>query len=391
MVRGLVRTGWCLVVVQAIAWWGFRADPLDLARHVPFEIGFILPEALRPAAPAEADVIEDIFDSPESSDPAPEDSRRNTDPPRDLPSQLPRSLAADATEPSQDAPHATASAGADRERMASATDPPIGQGSVTRAGYAPDAALPAPAANSGSVSYLPKTTEQLTVIRAKKGAPGGGPVPDALAPPKLPSDNRAESIFYGSGPRWAQKFAIDDVEAGAGAVRRANQALDQTELLGSSAEERKETAKLTYAVLCGLAERTTMLKRGHGLEEAADARSVLGEIAENSNKVRLFSNAARNWVSKRLGRGVTFGATIQSVQRNGEVYVVKARLLDSKDTRATMITRANPSENPWTIYGTGDRVFVGGVVVDDPAVRLPGYPGNEPWVVYVTNHIVLLP
>ena len=65
-------------------------------------------------------------------------------------------------------------------------------------------------------------------------------------------------------------------------------------------------------------------------------------------------------------------------------------MADRDRSTVTVVTRLDP-QNDFVPFEEGDQMIVGGLIVDGPAEAPPGYRGDEPRVIYVTDQLVRLP
>jgi len=350
LVRCVIGLGWAFVALQALCWWGLRYDPAGLAPHVPPEVAFILPPELRPAIPFDAPRPEVIASQPEAAPAEPQAFDASNDVSGDIESSY-------VTTASATSALSTSPTPSDGEREAV----------FDRAVF--------------EKTPLQNDAEDLTISTTSNspsgeaGAAGGSAVPDyvtgATPPPRL----NPESIFIGNGPRWSKTFEQADLDAAIAATGKANRSFDDQQYSGISNRERMRNAKIFYAVFCNLGERATMVKISPDIAQSlADSRDVLRSIAGNEIKINMFANASRNWMQKRLGKGVATAAKVNAIREVGSLFELQIQMLDSKATLATVVTRTNPANNPWARFDVGDKILFMGVLVEDPEVRLPVQP-----------------
>lgn len=346
VVRCIIGAGWALVALQAICWWGLRFDPAGLAPHVPPEVAFVLPPELQPVVDAKAPVL----------------LASHAD---EAPTQSPATDAA-TNEENVDAESSyvtTASASSDDNQEAVF-----------------DKAVFDKSSSQNDLSDLNEV-----------GAAGGSAVPDYLTGATPPPRLNPESIFIGNGPRWTKTYDQPDLDAAIAATQKADTSFDR-EQYSNSHRALMRSAKIYYAIFCNLSERATMVKMEPDVVPSLSAsRDILRNIASNEVKINMFANAARNWMEKQLGKGVATAAKVNAIREVGSLFELQVQMLDSKATLATVVTRTNPTNNPWTTFDVGDKILLMGAIVEDPEVRLPGYLGSELSVIYMTDQVIRIP
>jgi hypothetical protein len=352
-----------LPVTYAILIWGFQKDPFKLARSVPDQLAFLVPQSLRhggaaggrqAAAPrASAPSLDDLPEAEKSSDepaaetmaadgPAGEPAAADeatTDGPVSPPGSEEK-MAADGGNKPDDDPRKEAPA----NLFVAATDVPAELAEEFRAALA----------KLG-------TTEEIQAALARLNAE------DAPAPVAMPAVPQVLAV-----PAEPPALPPLDLTALEAAVAEAAAARDDLEAVADDDPGRKRLMVAWYKRLAALGEQFLLLESaavesGRPLEQSPETvDGLLEHIRGSEPAIEDLRTLGRMWLAsqKRRADGTVLVATVESTRQLGPYWSTRAQVAGPETARRSVavISRTQPAAD------IGDQVLITGVLFDADTV-----------------------
>jgi len=314
-------------ITYAILIWGFQRDPFKLARMVPEQVAFLLPEKLQPGF------------------------TKSEGPTLDGRSALDRLPAmADAPAP--------------------VVEPEPGEqpkpGDEPEPGDEPPAPVADPAA--GAVEGKAPSTEPHRKMPAD--APAEPREPGVAATPPRPSDDFAPAPTRPAEPAAPPEPEPLDLAALEAAVGEASAAFDELTAADPEAPERRKLLVAWYKRLAAAAEQLVLVEKvamdsGRGFGEASAAIDPLSAaIAADATVQGDLARLSGMWLGskKRAADGAVLLATFDGARKVGPYWSMLITVAGAEPLTVNAISRAEPQAEP------GERVLVTGVVFDGDVV-----------------------
>ena len=370
-----------LPITYAILIWGFQKDPFKLAREVPDQMAFLVPQSLRQGArPARPERPE----SPVRSD-APSLDDLSTAVPESMPDAAPsaptEAMAADGPPAEPNAPDADQPASpAGEEAMAddAVTPPRDGEPKQVRMDAIAGIDVPPELAEEFRAALATITTadEFQAAIARLKAPDEPPPMVPAEPDPVVPAEPAAAAVVA---------LDLNGVEA---AALQATESLDALESVPDRDDPaRKRLMVGWYRKLAKLGEQCALLETaaadsGHPLEACPEAVDGLLERIRGSDiAVEDLRMLGRMWLAaqKRRADGAVLVATVESTRQIGPYWSTRVNIAGTHaaDRGIAVISRMPP------IADIGDQVIVTGVLFDADTVwasdirPLAGVPASE--------------
>ena len=210
--------------------------------------------------------------------------------------------------------------------------------------------------------------------------PGGGGSSDPFDPgPELPGGFGNEL-----GVIDAPSYTPSELGIAFGAALEAKQAWD-----AATDATQRTAARELYASLCEVAEKITFVDMSDGRAQSRldSVMGLLMDLGDNQREYSLVAAAGGSWIAleQRSSDGVLIAGTVESIERQGQLYETRVKLATRAAPVYSVMSQVNPlepGEGQPAAYDEGSRVLILGMIVDYPELKLGGYEGAEPLVVW---------
>jgi hypothetical protein len=347
-----------LPVTYAILLWGFQKDPFKLARKLPDQVSFLVPQSLRQGAAVSV-----------ATRAAP---ARATGPSLD---DLPTA----GVDQDAETPSSEAMATDDAAESAAAEDPDA----VERTDMAAETAAPADAAGQGAglptllsgrdvppelaAAFL-AALEKFGTIEEVQAALVRLSADEQPAPAVMPAEPQAAAPPV--SPPESAPLDLSAVEAAAARATAAIDSLEAADGLDDQARERLMVA--WYRRLATLGEQFAVLETaavdsGRPLDAAPEVvDAALDRIRSSPIAVERLRDLGRMWLAtrKRRADGAVLVATVQASRQLGPYWSTAVNVAEADGTERTVavVSRVRPTVD------VGDMVLVTGVLFDTDTV-----------------------
>lgn len=108
---------------------------------------------------------------------------------------------------------------------------------------------------------------------------------------------------------------------------------------------------------------------------------MLLELGENKTNLDSIGRLAVTWIGlkeKRPGDGIMLAGIVRAIASQGQVYRTEVELFSDDKQMVTVISKIDPRKK----IDESDRVIILGTVVQDPSLKLAGYEGSLPLVIW---------
>ncbi len=364
-----------LAVGYAVLLWGFKIDPLGLAKMLPASV---LPERLK----ATSAIANRPMQNTEVAQNVPPDAMPQPDaepPTATNPAETATPDAA-ASQPNVDTQPTTPANGNEAASAVPSTQPQTMPADSTN----PAATVPAPDSSMNNVPP-PAAAQSTTTPPAISTVPVTDPfaipanTPDAFPPlpaavtPPMPEPE---------GPKSTKTFTLADVTKAMTAAATSSTELNSA---APGAPELKDLRKNYYLNLAKLAESITLLKpqadEDHDQTSRSAAAALVSNIAADKAKLDELGFLAGYWLDSRNRiqdgiDGIALAGTVQAIEPVGKQFRTFVKLLKgsnpaAKDAIVPVISTDKPN------LAVGDIAVVLGTIVQNPAENLYHFAGND--------------
>jgi hypothetical protein len=328
-----------LVIAQMILWWlpgSWARDPVNLAPKLPGFLSWAAPERMR---------------NPDAAQ-----------------SQTPAN--GDDTSTSQ--PGGGQTGGGGEQQVVDQNDPEV---------------LETPFAAPGSGDQAAETTGEVLDPNPDVAIDGGessddngsDPIGDIMLDNPLEIAPPVEEVI---GVRSAPVFSGDELGETLKSANEAKGVIDAGGGLDLSGEQRKDAATF-YRVFCELSERVTFVDpEGQQVPaRLAAIGDIVRDLGEKKKNLDAIGELAATWIrlkENRPGDGIMLAGTVKSIAPQGKLFDTEVQLFSKDRQMVTVMSKLDPTQK----FTEGDRVIILGSVVDEPSLKLAGYEGNLPLVIW---------
>lgn len=195
------------------------------------------------------------------------------------------------------------------------------------------------------------------------------------------------------GIRNAPIYEPTELGQAYGAAMTAKQAWSNSN--GATPEERRVLGTEFYEALCDMAEKITFVDVGDStIGSRRDAvMGLLRDIGDNDTDYRLAGILGERHFDaiNRSTAGIVIAGTVVGIEKEGELYNTRVELATRGEEKPihSIMSRINPLEppapegqEPVQAYQVGSKVLICGSIIELPDIRLGGYEGDEPTVIW---------
>jgi hypothetical protein len=342
-------------VTYAILLWGFQKDPFKLARQVPEQVAFLVPQSLRQAAkPARPR---------QPAGPSLDDLETVKEPATDAaPVAMPADAVADAADPTTspaEPKEGDEEMDGDKVAMKKADD---GEQAAAANVLALPPEVPAELAEQFRAALARLgTAEEVEAALARLNAEPPAPVAMPVEPPAPPQPPAAVE---------PPPLDLTDVET---AVAEAAEAFDALEVATDlDAVDRQRLMVGWYRRLATLGEQlalveTAAVATGRPFDQTPEAvEGMLERVRGSEAAVEDLRTLGRMWLAaqKRRADGILLVATVESSRKLGPYWSTRVTVAgpDGADRAATVISRLQPAAD------IGEPIMITGVLFDADTV-----------------------
>lgn len=345
-------------ITYAILLWGFQKDPFKLARQVPEQVAFLVPQSLRqtarPSRPPQptGPSLDDLQTAPEPATEAAADA---------APPAMPADAVADATDPAASPEPKEGAEETDGDKVAmKKSDDGEEAAAANLLALPPD--VPAELAEQFRAALARLgSAEDVEAALARITAEPAAPVAMTVEPPVVPET-----------PAAIEPPPVDltDVET---AVAEAAEAFDALEAATDlDVVDRQRLMVGWYRRLATLGEQlalaeTAAVTVGRPFEQAPEAvEGMLERIRGSEAAVEDLRTLGRMWLAaqKRRADGIVLVATVESSRKLGPYWSTRVAVAgtDGEGRAATVISRLQPAAD------IGEPIMITGVLFDADTV-----------------------
>lgn len=384
-------------VTLGILLWGLRQDPLQVAKHVPESLAFLIPNELRtqPAPPVAAPVASETpvpVDAPAAAADAPAvtedvatvaDEAATDQPTQDEPRQDEASTTSIADATASDSATASPPAADEQAAMDQTETARAVETQVTDAVEPPTPSEPFEPATITEAGVVETPMPDESTVAALDTEPAFPPLPDAADPAAsvpvadIPVAEPAAVIEAAEPVAIAPDFSV--VDASAAAARTAFAALETYDRdAGAEANTAVPDTRKTVLMVEWYRQLVAAAEAFAGLERtAADAglplagpppslRELQAEIVAEPGRLDQLARLSRNWFSypARQASGVMVPGVLAGTRRVGPYWCSTVTMAEAggRSRDLAIISRTEPA------VVAGARVLVTGLIIDGDVV-----------------------